>query len=287
MITPCIWTGFLREYEPEEAIRLIGAAGFRQVEFSCNHEAGYLEGKEDEGHRLASIRQAAERAGVEIVQMHGRLFNHCKPDGDENVAWANRSLRRGAALGVRWVVLHPGFPDTYGTDTEEMEWTLRRNVEVFRGYIKTAEEVGVGVAVENLSLKSPRFGSTVGDLVWLLDQVKSDHFGVCWDTGHANITGIDQARSLRALGKRLVALHIDDNDTKSDQHLTPMRGTIDWPSILQALQDIGYNGPFNLEVPGENKITPLEVRPFKMQYLLELSKLMLAPGFEMHNRKTA
>lgn len=274
---PCLWTDMLHDCEPEEAIRIIGDAGFRQVEFGCNHERHYLEEREDEGRRLESIVRAAERAHVRIVQMHGRLANFCDPATDcaANIAWAHRSLRRAGALGVRWVVLHPGTTPNVGTDPEEWEYVRRRNVELFRSFLQTATEVGVGIAIENMSQKKPRFGATVGDLSWLLDQLDSDQVGVCWDTGHANITGVDQGRALRMLGRRLVALHIDDNDSLSDQHFTPGRGKIDWPSVIQALRDINYSGPFNLEVPGEARVTPPAARPAMVRYLAEFTRLMV------------
>ena len=43
-------------------------------------------------------------------------------------------------------------------------------------------------------------------------------------------------------------LHIHDNDGRSDQHLTPGLGNIDWNGFAKALKDICFNGVLNLEV---------------------------------------
>ncbi|HHW09109.1 MAG TPA: sugar phosphate isomerase/epimerase [Firmicutes bacterium] len=276
---PCLWTDMFDDLEPEEAVRICGEAGFRLVEFGCSHEAKYLEGNEREGERLAGIKQAAEKAGVQILQMHGRLFNLCGADAEANIAWAHRSIRRAAELGVRWVVLHPGSSENYGADVEEMEWVRARNVEVFRSFAKTAAEVGVGIAIENMSMKKHRFGAMVGDLLWLLEQLAGSRVGICWDTGHAQLSQLNQAVAVKTLGSRLVALHIDDNDGLSDKHWTPLRGSVKWPEFMSALRSIGFTGPFNLEVPGERNVTPLPARPAKARYLYELCRYMLSPAF--------
>lgn len=274
---PSISTDILNEYPPDEAIRIIGEAGFRCVEFGFGHEAEYLEGKEDEGARLAQIKRAADEAGVEILQMHGRLFNPCGKNAEANIAWAHRSIERGAKLGVKWVVLHPGSPAGLGADPEELEWTHRYNIEVFSGFVKTAERAGTGIAVENMigGARGARFGATVSDLLWLIDAV-GGRFGICWDTGHAELSKVPQDKALRAIGRHLVALHINDNDGLEDRHWAPFRGKANWEEIVTALRAIGYGGPFNGELPGEQKATPTWAKPAKLVYLRHLLGAMVA-----------
>lgn len=43
-------------------------------------------------------------------------------------------------------------------------------------------------------------------------------------------------------------MHIHDNDYKSDAHLFPYHGKIDWDKVCDALKEIGYDGDFTLEV---------------------------------------
>ena len=50
-----------------------------------------------------------------------------------------------------------------------------------------------------------------------------------------------------ALGDRLQALHIHDNDKRLDSHEIPFSMKIDFPPIIKALHDIGYKGEFTLE----------------------------------------
>lgn len=50
------------------------------------------------------------------------------------------------------------------------------------------------------------------------------------------------------LGGSIQCLHLNDNDTLVDQHKIPMTGTIDWTKTFDALDEIGYDGIYNMEL---------------------------------------
>lgn len=52
---------------------------------------------------------------------------------------------------------------------------------------------------------------------------------------------------IRALGNRLQALHIHDNDCWHDSHQIPFSMSIDFDAVVKALKDINYSGYFTLE----------------------------------------
>lgn len=56
---------------------------------------------------------------------------------------------------------------------------------------------------------------------------------------------------MKECGNLLYATHISDNNGSGDQHLSPMRGNIDWRSVIHVLKTINYNGLLSLEIPGE------------------------------------
>ena len=53
---------------------------------------------------------------------------------------------------------------------------------------------------------------------------------------------------IRMLGGNISVLHLNDNDTFTDQHKIPMSGTIDWNDVFDALDEVGYNGIYNMEI---------------------------------------
>ena len=52
---------------------------------------------------------------------------------------------------------------------------------------------------------------------------------------------------IKALGSRLGALHIHDNDKLDDSHEIPGSMQIDFDAIIRALREIEYKGYFTLE----------------------------------------
>ena len=58
----------------------------------------------------------------------------------------------------------------------------------------------------------------------------------------------DPAEVIRRLGNRITLLHLNDNDTLTDQHKMPLSGSIDWASVLGALEEVGYRGVYNMEL---------------------------------------
>jgi sugar phosphate isomerase/epimerase len=70
--------------------------------------------------------------------------------------------------------------------------------------------------------------------------------GLTLDVAHAHLSA-DATSETLAAGALLTTTHVHDNDGRSDTHLPPGRGAIDWPGWFAALDRIGYEGPIILE----------------------------------------
>lgn len=82
-----------------------------------------------------------------------------------------------------------------------------------------------------------------------LDAVNDDFFVACLDIGHAEMKGLNTSsvEMIKALGSRLKALHIHDNDKWHDTHQIPFSMDVNFEEIVRALKDINYDGYFTLE----------------------------------------
>ena len=82
-----------------------------------------------------------------------------------------------------------------------------------------------------------------------LDAVNDPFFVACLDIGHAEMKGLgtNAEEMILALGSRLKALHIHDNDRWHDSHQIPFSMDIDFVKVVNALKKIGYDGWFTLE----------------------------------------
>jgi sugar phosphate isomerase/epimerase len=71
--------------------------------------------------------------------------------------------------------------------------------------------------------------------------------GICLDFGHAHLDG-DVVDAVETVSEHLIATHLHDNRGRTDDHLLPLDGTIDWAAALLAVQKIGYDDPFIFEI---------------------------------------
>jgi sugar phosphate isomerase/epimerase len=119
----------------------------------------------------------------------------------------------------------------------------RVGLERFNRIVCKAEQAGVNVAIENIFDREK-----INCAAWLLTEISSSHFGLCFDAGHYNLFACD---FLARFGHRLMSLHLHDNDTSGDQHRLPFDGTADWPALMHAIAATGYAGPTTLEVDAD------------------------------------
>lgn len=170
-----------------------------------------------------------------------------------------------AEAGGKICVIHPLHLDT-----------PRRNAEFYGELLPFAKQHGVQIATENLLSRPrgsdryyPAMGSTPESYLALLQAVDDPDFVACLDLGHAEIHagGSSAVELIRALGPKLQALHIHDNDHHTDQHRLPFTGSIDYLPILQALKQVGYQGQLTMEATEHIRSFGREELPQAMEAL--------------------
>jgi sugar phosphate isomerase/epimerase len=136
-------------------------------------------------------------------------------------------------------VVHLGTPAARGSENNRAA-ALRSLDEICR----LAEPIGVRVAVEVI----PNPLSDAQSLVTLLDRdLDAPRTGICLDFGHAFLMG-DIADTVETVAEHLITTHVHDNHHKTDDHLVPFEGRIDWSAALMSMQKVGYDGTYMMEV---------------------------------------
>ena len=135
------------------------------------------------------------------------------------------------------LVLHTSFPAE--------NWYPRRWGTFLGSMNDLLAEIpdNVRIAVENTYLPSGR----VEIVMDIADRYPEDRVGVCLDLGHANIEG-NVRDAIRDSAPRLIHVHASDNHGARDDHLVPGRGTIAWGEVFAGLREIGFPGPFTVEL---------------------------------------
>ena len=120
------------------------------------------------------------------------------------------------------------------------EWKLA--VDAFQELGPSLEEYKVSLAIEPLNRYETYFLNTTRDAVALCDEIGHDRVGMLFDTYHANIEEKNVAEAIRQAGNHIFHFHSCENDRG-----TPGTGHVEWPSIFNALRDIGYDGWLTIE----------------------------------------
>ena len=284
MKTLSIATSFLPGADPIQDLKTLRRAGFTRIsaDFWQYSAPDKMLAQDNWRDLIAGYREAANELGVVFPQTHGNTLSGKQwddPDYREQAAhvWElnYRAIEASAMLGAEWRVMHPtNFPHD---PLYSRKKALEANLAYLAPFIEAAKKAGVGIAVENMvdfGGKRRRYcGGDPEELIELVDRINDPDVGICIDTGHAHLSGIDVGAFIRTVGKRLKCTHIDDNRRDGDTHLPPYFGTVDWADTVDALREIGYRGDFSFELSGQR--FPAKARDSWCKFIYELGTDML------------
>jgi len=257
MMPPAIWTGIYAAKNTCDTLRALRAMGWQWFELSTEH-LHQIEQHSRQQEQIGAVRAALEELGARMPQAHAHLeADIAHPDESRREADMERIRRElicCADLGVEYVVLHPGTGEGHSSP-EELRPIYQLDLQNLSRLADQAGELGVRIGLENTMDYSGgrHFGARPSELLDLLADLDHPALGICVDTSHAHVQKLDIGAAIREFGQHLCATHISDNDGSGDQHLTPGKGTINWPAVMAAFKEIGYQGIFNLEIPGESE----------------------------------
>ncbi len=161
------------------------------------------------------------------------------------------ALADAAELGCPKLLLVPGVVKE-GVTYEDC-W--KRSMANIRKAIPDAEKAKCKICVENVWNK---FITQAEEAVRYVDEIGSPWVGWHLDLGNLITYEVPAEHWVRALGPRVFNLHIKDFSKKKRNAegdragfgVELGEGDNDWPAIMRALDEIGYEGYGILEVPG-------------------------------------
>jgi sugar phosphate isomerase/epimerase len=107
-----------------------------------------------------------------------------------------------------------------------------------------------------------------------LELVPESVFGACLDVGHAEMAGLGTSAEemIKSLDKRLIALHIHDNNKLNDCHALPFTYDINFDKVIEALAKINYNGDITFESDFFFSKVPNELIPHAVKYMASIGQ---------------
>ena len=163
-----------------------------------------------------------------------------------------RSLETASELEAEKVVLHPSHIGGMGIYI--MEKVKGYAFDSLGKVVLRADQLGICLCFENMFPKCMAFFE-LDDFIEVFDIFPD--LKMTLDMGHACIDSPKGKRLfdfLRIFGDRIGHVHASDNHGKRDDHLPIGKGSIDFPKVVKALKEIGYNDTVTLEVFSENRM---------------------------------
>ena len=266
-------------YGDMEALRIAKEMGADGVDFGLDlgrrfdyryYESIYSRSEEEFVAYFKGLRQYADSIGLKICMTHGRIegFKNKKQEDDALIENTRLDCYATSLLGAPFCVVHGVTTMFHPEATPEEMHDI--NFEMFRRMLPYAKQYGIKIATETFGdvhggARCDFFGN-IDQFIKTYERIASfedfsDYFTMCVDTGHSNkATKFNNNPMppdvIRRLGDKVSCLHLNDNNTVGDQHLLPfvakrawqIDGTIDWDDTFAALEEIGYDGYYNMEI---------------------------------------
>ena len=213
-------------------------AGIDAIEISLGIE-------EYEALDFYGLKCLSKKHGVELWSLHLPFSPFSQIDisnpalSAATVEYYSELIKKGADIGIDKFIVHPSGEPIAPEDRAIRMGTAKNSLY---SLAEIAKAHGATIAVEDL----PRtcLGNTAAEIAELIS-VHPD-LRVCFDTNH--LLTENCADFIRTIGDKIITTHVSDYDFINERHWLPGEGKLDWQSILQALKDINYGGPWLYEL---------------------------------------
>jgi sugar phosphate isomerase/epimerase len=240
-----------------EALRGIKSAGYDGVEILADVPHAYPARLEADD--VSTIRDEIERLGIAVSNVNANCsFGYWKDAPPEpyfepslispnarhredrtklifsalqfahDVGAANVSITSGRMLG--------GMPP---------ERAAKQFAESILPVLEEAERLKINVGIE---CEPGLFLEYVAELREWIDRLGHPRLGANLDVGHSQVIGESIPDVIRLLGARIWNLHVEDIPGRKHYHMIPGEGSLDWPALRRALDEVRYDRFLTVEL---------------------------------------
>ena len=202
---------------------------------------------------------------------------------------ASKSIALCSFFQCPYIVMH-GYKVARYLGSESREW--EQTERFLDTILPMAKEMGITICIENL------YDSVGGHLIEgpccnankaaeridrINDKYHAEVLGFCFDTGHANLIGVDFENFITILGHRLKVLHIHDNDGKQDLHQIPFtftatrenKSSTDWEGFIRGLRNIHFDAVLSFETAPVLSAFPEEMEETVLGFIAQIGKYFM------------
>jgi L-ribulose-5-phosphate 3-epimerase len=216
-------------------------------------------------HVCLELKAEADRLGIKIpTTASGLYWGRNMGDADEDARMGayedlQKMLWISSWLGAKTHLTIPGAVDVFFMpDRAALPYAhvLEHATEGIRRALQTAEIARVRMGIENVWNK---FLLSPSEMAMFVDQFNSPWVGAYVDV--ANLIPFGYAEDwLRFLDHRVVGIHFKDYRRAVgtiEGFVDLLEGDVNWPEVMKAIGEIGYEGPVTAEMIPYYKHHPL------------------------------
>lgn len=293
----------VEDADPTSGFALLKEVGFTNADFSLNNyllntdlyrdtlNKFFDKSKAELEQYFEPHKRGAKENGININQMHmpypifiptGKKFvndylvNHVMP----------KSMHICDFFECPYLVVH-GLKLARYLGSEDLEW--QQTEEMLDFIAPMAKEMGITLCIENLYegigghlIEGPccNIHKVVERIDRFNEKYHAEVLGFCFDTGHANLVGLDFEKFITKLDYRLKVLHIHDNDGIADLHQIPYTfsksrentSSTDWNGFLNGLNNIKFNKVLSFETAPVLTAFPNEMKKEVLSFLVKIGR---------------
>jgi L-ribulose-5-phosphate 3-epimerase len=247
-------TNGLAHHDLFDAVVLLADAGYRGVAITVDHGALPPHGADNRQRVDGLRRMLAEHQMRSVIETGARFLLNPKRKHEPTLVSIDASARDrrarfyrhaidcAADLGSDCVSIWSGVVQ----DDASRDEAMGRLVEGLQKVLEYAVERGVPIAFE------PEPGMLIDSMVRyaeLIDRLDSPQLKLTLDIGHLHCQGeTPVADYIVRWSDRLVNVHLEDMRAGIHEHLMFGDGEIDFPPVIRALAEIGYQGGLYVEL---------------------------------------
>jgi len=265
MIKLAFSTNAFKRYSLEDSIREIAKVGYSGVEILCDIPHAYVPSFKDD--QVRSLKKTLALSNMQISNLNA--FTLYAIGDTYHPSWIDDSremriehtiecIRLAKRIGAKHLSTEPGGPvvaPPVPSSSQQQEQQQYQDISRFEKIFldgltrvtKMAEEEDIKVLIEPepglLIENSSQFKNFVTKIN------NSKYIRLNFDIGHFYCVNEDPAKVVYELSDYIEHFHLADiAHTRIHNHLIPGKGSIDFRSVFDAMDDIGYRGFVTVEL---------------------------------------
>jgi sugar phosphate isomerase/epimerase len=255
-----------------QALEIVGQAGFQSLELEL-----YDERLPEHRRDLRAMQALLKTYGLtvpSVMAVEEKMFSVDRATSEQAVDDFDALTDLIGELGAPLVAicgymppeirpagtqLYVGGPPTAVKVGNDFSWPRfwDNAVQVVAKFAALAKTKGLTLLIETRA--NDWIGSTDA-IQHLIRSTGADNMGVILDVAHVHAGKEYLALVIPKLGAQIKLVHLSDNDGTQAYHLPPGQGNIDFPAVMQALRQVGFDGTLVVDISGGEQIVAEAVR---------------------------